>query len=100
VSDHTIYSRKLSAGELDQIERHAITLEKATRPKGCKNGVLGQCALDVLRTLRRLTVSFQRMEIAHPSHGSPVRFKKERRPVGPRIANQGRCAIRVHFLYP
>ena len=41
VSDHTIYSRKLSNGELDQIERHAITLEKATRPKGCKNGVLG-----------------------------------------------------------
>jgi len=53
VSDHTIYSRKLSNGELDQIERHAITLEKATRPKGCKNGVLGQCALDVLRILRR-----------------------------------------------
>ena len=53
VSDHTIYSRKLSNGELDQIERHAITLEKATRPKGCKNGTLGQCALDVLRTLRR-----------------------------------------------
>jgi hypothetical protein len=53
VSDHTIHSRKLSNGELDQIERHAITLEKATRPKGCKNGTLGQCALDVLRTLRR-----------------------------------------------
>ena len=53
VSDHTVYSRKLSNGELDQIERHAITLEKATRPKGCKNGTLGQCALDVLRTLRR-----------------------------------------------
>jgi hypothetical protein len=53
VSDHTTYSRKLSNGELDQIERHARTLEKATRPKGCKNGVLGQCALDVLRTLRR-----------------------------------------------
>jgi hypothetical protein len=52
VSDHTIYSRKLSNGELDQIERHAITLEKATRPKGCKNGVLGQCALDALRILR------------------------------------------------
>jgi hypothetical protein len=53
VSDHTIYSRKLSNGELDGIERHARTLEKATRPKGCKNGVLGQCALDALRTLRR-----------------------------------------------
>lgn len=53
VSDHTIHSRKHTNGELDQIERHAITLEKATRPKGCKNGVLGQCALDVLRTLRR-----------------------------------------------
>ena len=52
VTDHTLYSRKLSNGELDQIERHAITLEKATRPKGCKNGVLGQCALDVLRILR------------------------------------------------
>ena len=53
VPDHKLYSTKLTHGELDQIERHARTLEKATRPKGCKNGVLGQCALDVLRTLRR-----------------------------------------------
>ncbi len=53
VPDHTLYSTKLTAGELNEIERHARTLEAATRPKGCKNGVLGQCALDVLRTLRR-----------------------------------------------
>jgi hypothetical protein len=53
VPDHKAFSVKLSNGEFDQIQRHARTLEQATCPKGAHNGVLGQCALQVLETLRK-----------------------------------------------
>lgn len=76
VPDHTAHSRKHTNGELDQIERHARTLEAATTPKGCHNGVLGRCALDVLRTLRR---KFYRMSdgLCCPSVGKLQRAMEE-----------------------
>jgi hypothetical protein len=53
VPDHKAFSVKLTNGEFDQIQRHARALEQATCPKGAHNGVLGQCALQVLEAFRK-----------------------------------------------
>ena len=53
ITDPAAHSVKLTDGEFDQIERRARVLDQATCPKGCHNGVLGQCALQVLETFRK-----------------------------------------------
>jgi hypothetical protein len=77
VSDHTTYSRKLSNGERDHIMRRAITLEKATRPRGCHNGLLGRCAID---TLRALLYDFLNMAdgLCHPSISKLTKAMREK----------------------
>jgi hypothetical protein len=54
ITDPAAHSVKLTDGEFDQIERRARVLDQATCPKGCHNGVLGQCALQVLETFRKV----------------------------------------------
>jgi hypothetical protein len=54
ITDAAAYSVRLTDGEFDQIERRARVLDQATCPRGCHNGVLGQCALQVLETFRKV----------------------------------------------
>jgi hypothetical protein len=51
VRDHRAYSRPLDRNEIARILAVAEALDRRTRPKGCRNGIVGKAGLLILRVL-------------------------------------------------